>query len=259
MQIRAETRLLQAGWAATLWLLAALSFAADSGVAYGTAYAIDGGAPLYTETHRWSGVHHTVEYFRPDGGLMAVSELDFSASFVRPAYTQSYSAAAFAAPAAEFAEGARWQGDELVLFSADKQKAVDYKPPLVVSSGFYHFILEHWRELHEGQSIAFDFALPDRFSTLRLRMRPLSNGVAAMGAHADADPGWFYVRVEPASKLLSWVVKPLTVALDDQQRLMLYRGIANVRDARGDTPQVLVRYRYPERALSGAQQPEVAR
>lgn len=245
MQVRVRAKLLKAVASAVLWLAGAASYAADSGVAYGEAHAVDGDALLFTETHRWSGVHHTVEYFRPDGALMSVSELDFTNSFVSPAFTQDY-------PATDLREGARWHGDELVLFSADRQKTVVYRPPVVVSSGFYHFILEHWSELQQGRAVAFDFALPDRFSTLRLRMRALADGAATMGPHAGADPAWFYVRVEPASKLLSWLVQPLTVALDDQRRLVLYRGIANVKDGRGETPQVLVRYRYPERTLSGA-------
>jgi hypothetical protein len=41
------------------------------------------------------------------------------------------------------------------------------------------------------------------------------------------------------------LVQPLTVAIDEQQRLMAYRGVANVRDEHGDTPQVVMHYRYP--------------
>jgi hypothetical protein len=215
-----------------------LSYAANGGVAEGDAYALDNGPLLYTEKHDWHGVSHTVHYFLPDGRLWSVNELDSTASFVSPAYRQSY-------PGTDFVEGARWQGSELVVFSGKKEKAVPFTPPLVVSSGFYHFILEHWNELQAGKSLVFDFAVPSRQTTVRLRIHALKNGAAVMEPRAQADPAWFYVRVEAASTLLSWLVKPLTVALDSERRLMLYRGISNVRDEHGDTPQVLIRYRYP--------------
>jgi hypothetical protein len=220
----------------------ALLYADDNGAALGSAYALDGTTLLYTEAHHWRGVLHTVEYFRPSGELVAVNELDSSASFISPAYTQHY-------PRTDFAEGARWHGTELVLFSGAKQQVVHYQVPLVISSGFYHFILEHWQELHAGRALVFDFAVPSRMTTVRLRMHALG---AAAGGIKDADPSWFYVRVEAANALLRWLVQPLTVAFDDQQRLMVYRGIANVRDEHGDTPQVLIRYRYPEHALTSS-------
>lgn len=219
--------------------------AADSGIAEGDAYAVDGGNLLYTERHSWQGVSHTVQYFRPDGHLLSVNELDSTASFVSPAYSQNY-------PDTGFTEGARWDGSKLVLFSGRRQKAVRFDAPLVVNSGFYHFVLEHWDELRAGQSLVFDFAVPNRLTTVRLRIHALANGAATLEARAQADPHWFYVKVEAASTLLSWLVQPLTIGFDAERRMVLYRGIANVRDERGNTPQVLIRYRYPEPAADGS-------
>lgn len=220
-------------------------FAVDSsGTAVGTAYSVDAKL-LYTETHQWHGVVHTVKYFRPDGEPMAVNQLDSSSSFVSPSYTQTYSHS-------DFTEGARWRGSELLLFSGGKEKAVTFKTPLVMSSGFYHFILDHWSELHSGQPLVFDFAVPSHLTTVRLKMQVLPNGAAAIRqgsvVREDIDPRWFYVRVEAANRLLGWLVKPVTAALDDRQRLRLYRGASNVRDEHGETPQVLIHYSYPASA-----------
>lgn len=235
-----------------LWLGLSALAVADSGNAEGFAYSEDGKKLLYTEVHHWQGVLHTVEYFRPDGKLVSVNELDSSSSFISPVYKQYYPQARFAD--GKFAEGAQWRDEKLVLFSGDKEKVVEFQPPLVLSSGFYHFILDHWRELQAGQSLSFDFAVPSRFSTVRLRMHALADGGSAV---VDGDPNWFYVRVEVANSLLRWLVKPLTVALDDKQRLMFYHGISNVRDDRGDTPQVLIRYRYPAALSSNGPVPRV--
>jgi hypothetical protein len=243
--------LVKAGFSFILCMFAALLHAADSGVAEGAAYAVDGGKLLYTETHAWHGVSHSVHYFRPDGSLLSVNELDSTGSFVSPAYSQNY-------PDTGFSEGARRDGSKLILFSGRKQKAVGFDAPLVVSSGFYHFILEHWDQLQAGQSLTFDFAVPNRLTTVRLRMHAQPNGAATMGAGARADPSWFYVKVEAANTLLSWLVQPLTVAFDAQQRMVLYRGIANVRDERGNTPQVLIHYRYAERAADDSVSSSVA-
>jgi hypothetical protein len=242
----------KAGLGVLLCILGSLLRAADSGMAVGNAHALDDGRLLYTEKHSWQGVLHTVQYFLPGGLLWSVNELDSTNSFVSPAYKQDY-------PGTEFAEGARLQGSELILFSDQRQKTVAFEEPLVMSSGFYHFILEHWRELQSGQSLEFDFAVPSRMTTVRLRMFALPDGAAVMESRAQADPAWFYVRVEAASTLLSWLVRPLTVALDEQRRLVLYRGISNVRNERGDTPQVLIRYSYPEGAQAEAVPPTAAR
>jgi hypothetical protein len=221
-----------------LALLSGYAYAATTGDALGSAYSLDGTKLLYNETHHWQGVQHTVEYFRPDGELIAINRLDSSLSFVSPTYTQHY-------PGANFSEGARWRDAKLILFSAAQEKVVSFQPPLVMSSGFYHFILDHWSDLQAGQSIAFDFAVPARWMTVRLRMHTVSAETAA-AVIKDADPNWLYVRVEAANPMLRWLVHPLTVALDKQQRLMVYRGVSNVRDERGETPQVLIRYRYAE-------------
>jgi len=223
-------------------LLYADDSANTNGSAFGNAYSLDGTQLLYTETHHWQGVTHTVEYFRPNGELVAVNRLDSTLSFVSPTYTQLY-------PRDNFSEGARWRGAELVLFSAAKEQVVSFQKPLVLSSGFYHFILEHWRDLHAGESALFDFAVPSRWMTVRLRMHALSAD-AGTAVIKDGAPSWFYVRVEAANPLLRWLVHPLTVALDNQQRLMVYRGVSNLRDERGETPQVLIRYRYPEPVVS---------
>ncbi|HSB96359.1 MAG TPA: hypothetical protein VLC91_07930 [Spongiibacteraceae bacterium] len=212
------------------------------GTAFGNAYTLDGAQLLYTETHHWQGPTHTVEYFRPNGDLIAVNRLDSSLSFVSPTYTQLY-------PSANFSEGARWHNADLVLFFAAKEQVVSFQKPLVLSSGFYHFVLEHWRDLHAGQAQLFDFAVPSRWMTVRLRMHALDSN-AGTTVIRGGDPSWFYVRVEAANPLLRWLVHPLTVALDDRQRLMVYRGVSSVRDERGETPQVLIHYRYPDPVVS---------
>lgn len=207
---------------------------ADDQTALGSAYRIANGEMLYTELHRWDDIRHSVEYRLPDGELFATNDLDFSRALPSPAYTQHYLRD-------NSTVGARWAGDRLVLFNAGRERTVGFKQPLVISSGFFHFIQAHWDELGAGAVLPFEFALPERLTMVALRMRQVT---AAQSGIDGGEPDWRYFRVEVASKLIGWLVEPLNVAFDAQRRLVVYRGASNVKDDRGDTPQVVIRYSY---------------
>ena len=215
-----------------LWVNTAAQ--ADESVAVGRAYGVDNGALLYTESHRWDDQHHSVQYFYPDGELFAISELDFSHSFISPAYTQSY-------PQSGRWEGARWDGDKLILFNARREQSMRYEQPLVISAGFFHFIRAHWDELLEGKTVTFEFAVPDRMTIVTLRARHLP---ATESAITDGDPQWTYFRVEAVNRMVRWLSTPLEVAFDSQRRLMVLRGTSIVKLEKGATPVVIVHYDY---------------
>lgn len=222
-----------------LWLNAAAE--AGESVAVGHAYGVENGQLLYTETHRWNDRHHSVQYFYPDGELFAVGELDFSHSFISPSYTQSY-------PKSGQREGARWDGDKLILFNSRREQPMRYEQPLVISAGFFHFIRGHWDELLEGKSVAFEFAVPDRMTIVTLRLRHIPGTESAI---TDGDPQWTYFRVEAVSRMVRWMSTPLEVAFDGERRLMALRGTSNVKIEKGATPVVMVHYDYEPDAEPG--------
>lgn len=202
--------------------------------ATGRAYSASDGQLLYTEEHRWDEQHHSVKYLYPDGQVFATCETDFSHSFISPAYTQTYLDT-------DRHEGARWSGDTLTLFNGNRERAMRFQQPLVIGAGFFHFLRAHWDELLSGNTVAFEFAVPDRMSIVDLRLARVS---ATDSGIDDGDPDWFYFRVEATSRMLRWLTAPLNVAFDDQRRLMVLRGTSNVKLGRGAAPQVVVHYDY---------------
>lgn|GEM_PF-3129298 len=230
--------------------------------AQGRAIGIDSGELLYTEQHRWDEKHHAVKYLLPDGSELADTEVDFSHSLTSPAFTQTYAATqgnpetqispetqthsqTQNRPETKHSEGARWDGTTLILFNGRRERAVDFNQPLVINAGFFHFVRAHWDELNEGKIVGFNFALPDRMTTVALRVRSVSAEDSGIDNGAT---DWRYFRVEAASRVLRWVVAPLNVAFNEQRRLMVFRGAANVKLKNGSTPQVSIRFYYSETA-----------
>lgn len=197
----------------------------------GTAVSIDDGQVLYTEYHQWRGAWHRAEYRASDGKLLAVNELDYSPGKSQPAFVQTDEITGAR-------RGARWAGDTLTLFHDGRSEVVDYREPLVISSGFNNFVLEHWNDLIDNTALTVEFAVPERLMLVNLkvqRIEPLQSHIAER--HAD----WIYLRVKPASIILNWLVKPVDLAYNPDRRLRIYRGSSNLEIA-GKVPQVEIRY-----------------
>jgi len=202
--------------------------------AVGRAYAVGSSSPLYTEEHRWDEHHDSVRYRWPDGRIFATTDVDFSHSFISPAYILKYLATGMDS-------GARWAGSKLILFHDRREATVDYAKPLVINAGFLFFVRAHWDDLLSGKTAGFDFAVPNRLTTVTLQVRRVS---AAESDIIGGDPTWHYFQVEAASPMLRAVMKPLSFAFDARRRLMVFRGASNVKVENGETPQVLIRYEY---------------
>lgn len=215
--------------------LCSAGWAQESGAALGEAYTVDDAQLLYTESHQWSGSMHTIEYRKPDGALIASSQIDFSHGEFSPAYTEHY-------VDSSRSEGVRWLGQQLILFDGVRETVAAYHEPLTINTGFYHFIRRNWDVLISGKVLDFEFAMPSRQSVLKLRIYRINPGQSNWHG---GDANWIYFRVDSRYLWLRGLVPSLTAAFDSQQRLVWYRGIANVRDDNGDIPQVSVHYRYP--------------
>lgn len=222
------------------WLLACLywlsAMVAQATVAEpqelrGTAVSVDDGRVLYTEYHRWHDAWHRAEYRAPDGTLLAVNELDYSPGRSQPAFIQTDKINGAT-------EGARWDGDKLTLFHGSRSKVMAYREPLVISSGFNNFVLEHWDDLIANRVWAVDFAVPQHLMIVGLKVRR----IAADESHIPhRHPDWIYLRVQAANPILSWFVDPVDLAYSADRFLRVYRGSSNLEIA-GRTPTVEIRY-----------------
>lgn len=212
-------------------MLSANAFAEAPQELRGTAVAVADGRVLYTEHHRWRDAWHRAEYRAPDGTLLAVNELDYSAGPAQPAYTQVDMGNGDR-------KGARWDGHQLTLFHGDRSKVMRYREPLVISSGFHNFLLERWDALAAGKKLVVDFAVPEHLSVVRLNVQRIK---AEQSDIPDRNPGWIYFRVKAANPVLGWFVDPVDLAYDGNRHLRVYRGTSDIEVA-GKTPAVEIRY-----------------
>ena len=113
----------------------------------GTAYDRGSRQLLYEEHHFISsdGMTHRVEYFEPDGDVLAIKTLDYTSGDSTPSFRQEqYSIGEVLA--------ARFNGDELVLSRNESRKTLEHESdlPLVIDAGFDRFVRERWVELLAG-------------------------------------------------------------------------------------------------------------
>ncbi|MCG3171120.1 MAG: hypothetical protein CALGDGBN_02707 [Pseudomonadales bacterium] len=194
----------------------------------GVARQPDGGAVAYREIHEIDGDTHRIEYLGADGTAIARKWLDYRCSDSAPAFEQL-----------DLRDGsrlgARWEDGTYVLLRDDASRAVHTRAPLVGSSGFDRFVREHHARLAAGERIAFDFALPARLQTLRLLIERTEPARELPGAQ-------LWLRIVPAQSLLRAFVAPIVLAYDATPRLLYYRGLSNLADARGRSLQVEILY-----------------
>lgn len=223
-----------------LWLLAfmycapamvAQAMAAEPQELRGTAVSVDDGRVLYTEYHRWQDAWHRAEYRAPDGTLLAVNELDYSSGRSQPAFMQTDKITGAT-------EGARWDGTVLTLFRGSRSKVMAYREPLVISSGFNNFILEHWGDLIANRVWAVDFAVPQHLLIVGLKVRRITVDESYI---LNPNPDWIYLRVLAANPILSWFVDPVDLAYSPDRLLRVYRGSSNL-EIDGRMPVVEIRY-----------------
>ncbi len=197
----------------------------------GVARQLDDGAIAYREIHEIEGDTHRIEYLGADGVPIARKWLDYRCSDSAPAFDQH-----------DLRDGsrlgARWEDGTYVLLRDDERRTVDAGAPLVGSSGFDRFVREHHARLATGERITFDFALPARLQTLRLQIERTEPARELPGAQ-------LWLRIVPAQSLLRAFVAPIVLAYDDTPRLVYYRGLSNLADARGRSLQVEILYDAP--------------
>lgn len=197
----------------------------------GTAVSVDDGRVLYTEYHRWHDDWHRVEYHAPDGTLLTVNELDYSPGRSQPAFIQTDQVTGAT-------EGARWDGAKLTLFHGSRSKVIAYREPLVISSGFNNFVLEHWDDLLANRVWTVDFAVPQYLRIVGLKVRRIAPEQSRIPGR---DPGWIYLRVQAANPILGWFVSPVDLAYSPDRFLRVYRGSSNL-EISGHIPSVEIRY-----------------
>jgi hypothetical protein len=203
----------------------------------GVAVSLPERREVYRELHEIAAFAHRIEYRAPDGTLIARKTLDYRCSQRAPAFEQLDLRSGSRI-------GGRWERGGYRLLRDDTSRTLGAGDTLVASSGFDRFVQMQWDALARGEAVDFDFALPARLDTLRLR-------IARTGTEAEAPDAALWLRVVPAQPLLRAFVDPIVLAYDAGRRLLLYRGLSNLDDAAGNAQSVEIRYSHLPARPSG--------
>lgn len=200
----------------------------------GKAYDIESGELLYTEEHRLERAggtpqRETVRYVTPGGDTLAEKEMTYWQP-ERPGYRL------------EVTDPERTEvvepDDDGITIESKKSGTLAWSEdnPSVIDGGFHYFILSHFDQLLEGDSVDFQFLAPTRVRWLGLRVEP--------AGQAD---GQLRLDLRVQSTVLSWVVSDIELTYDtDTRKLLRYRGLTNLPDPDGGNYTADIKYQYPE-------------
>jgi len=121
-----------------------------------------------------------------------------------------------------------------------REKKRSLPQPCVIDGGFDYFIRDNWDKLvRRGQTLTFRFVAANKLDHYGFRLRKVGTTTVA---------GIRCVRLKLAATglLARLFVDPITVAYDlDRKRLMEYRGMTNINDAKGKSHKARIVFTYP--------------
>lgn len=210
----------------------------------GRAFAQNSDTLLYSERHDQQFdasqlTLHTVSYEKPDGKVFAVKTATYpqQPGVAQFEFTDQRNGAV---------EGSRYLDDgSLELYakknsdSALKKGFIDVRDDTVVDAGFDRYVAANFDQLLAGDSVKIRFGLPGRQTDYKFLVSKPER-VDFLGRKA------LRAKIRPASRVLSWLVDPITLTYDiKSRRLMMYEGVSNIKTDDGELQTVRIIY-YPE-------------
>ena len=108
----------------------------------------------------------------------------------------------------------------------------------VVDAGFDTLVRQQWDRLAGGQTVTFRFASPAHGRSITLR--------AQQQRCEQSMPSALCIRVDLAQPLLRMFAGALNLVYErSSRRLLVFEGVSNLLDARGDSQRVRIEYTYP--------------
>ena len=205
------------GAAIAIWLGALLlSPHATAADIIGRAYDLGTGDFLYSERHSCDAdrISCNVLYLDADGVLIARKQVDYSRSAHSPSLTL-----------------------EDLRLAREARLEPEADPELVVDAGFDNYVRLRWEELAAGGTVAFPFQIVGRERPLAMK--------AQRQQSTDCSEQELCLEVGLDSWLLGMLVDPIQLTYQrDSRRLLRFRGISNLKDERGRSQFVDIRYSY---------------
>jgi hypothetical protein len=182
---------------------------------YAVGYACDdsGKTLLYREMHYCDQAHShcVIEYIDPYREPLARKQLDYSGSAFAPVVDMQ----------------------DLRLQSRESARGDE---ALVIDAGFDNYMRSRWDDLAAGDTVDFPFLALGQDQPLMMQ---------AVSSDGECAGNALCLEVTPGAWLLRLLVEPIRLTYArDSRRLLRYRGISNLSDADGNSPDVDIRYSY---------------
>ena len=212
-----------------------------------TGYArdIESGKLLYVESHHVAnlgapGEERVVLYRCASGNQpFARKELKYGEVREEPEFS-------FLDARSGYLEGLRRtpQGPRVFQRADARAKLREDKVPdnvaIVADAGFDEFVRKHWNELEAGGTVRFPFLIPSQLDFLSFKVvkhheEPIDGAVASV------------IRLN-LSGVIGWFLPFIEVSYRKSDRTLLrYKGLTNIRDAKGDNLTALIELPARER------------
>jgi len=216
----------------------------DNYVTAGSAYSVDTNTLLYRELYTAlnDAGEVRVDYVSPEGNTFASKTLTYHGEYFQPSFVLEDKRD-------NEIISAQFQGARLVLShtaNADKgDKIIMDNARIVIDAGFDAYIQLHWDELVTAKKrLDFEFALPNRLTTIELSVRKISPQESPL-YKPENGVDWVYFRLAPAQPLMSLFANPVFLAYDPNGKyLMRFQGRSNLDDDHGAPVDVRIEYEY---------------
>lgn len=194
---------------------------------------------LYTAIDENKAVR--VDYVTPDGSTFASKILVYEGEPFQPSFN-------FEDTRDNQFVGARFEGARLILTEgmdgAKNEKVIHDNARTVIDAGFDAYIQLNWDKLVAGKRLKFDFAMPNRLSSVQLELRQIKGSESPV-YEAGVGSEWIYFRITPAKMFISLFADPIHLAYDPNGKyLMRFHGRSNIDDDRGGPQDVRIEYEY---------------
>jgi len=209
----------------------------------GSAYATDGNALLYRETHYLfsgdRGGERLVLYQCPDGRAFARKRSRDDGDAQAPDFD-------LVDARVGYREGVRRNGDRREVYVQRSAMQAEQADPLqlpadgVIDTGFEAFARLHWDALVRGDTLPFDYLVPSRRKFYAFKVGRIDLPAAPAGSVT--------LRLA-SSSWLSFLLPHIDISYDlETRRLVRYEGLSNVRDVKTGK-NYRVHYEYPKVAV----------
>jgi hypothetical protein len=168
-----------------------------------------------------------VVYRCGDGTAFARKNLDYRKSLEVPEFD-------FIDTRSNFREGLRWKNNQPELWviasgqTKERRRVLADQERMVADAGFDEFIRRQWPSLLKDRPVPLNFAVPSRLQAYSFQLNR-TGSTLIQGEKAQT----FRLKL---GGIMGWLAPHIDVAYAaDDQRLMRFSGLSNLRDDRGSS------------------------